>query len=318
MYNLFRESFPLLLLGTYNHKLMIISISEIIRGEWNCVAKIDLLNWFNSGIINSIAFTTEGHSTFLYCGLRNGSLCYWECQNSGDEILLSPEPRIWEVSKVPLALYQSSVPSQIYILTDQRLFRAESQFRSIELTPVTADEMTIRCMTGFPVDATNSFACICDSRIRIISLEQDVAYRSFERFDWKLNEVIYDQKSDCLLLSSTGVKNASAVMVYSLKPYGRGLRSSCGFPNGETITCMEIWNVKESKRYICVGTRLQRVDRIVGRILVFRIKANHKLEKAAELEVSNPILALHSFGNYVLVSHGKQLSLVKIMADTRK
>ncbi|TPX59476.1 hypothetical protein SpCBS45565_g07733 [Spizellomyces sp. 'palustris'] len=107
----------------------------------------------------------------------------------------------------------------------------------------------------------------------------------------------------------------------------------------EKIYALKVWNVKEGKRYICVGTwgyRTTASSEAQGRVLVYNLKAYEKREKPAcpqesrkpvmykmkqlgEMILDGPVQSICPFlGSYLLAAAGDNFYQLKIDAHTRK
>ena len=103
------------------------------------------------------------------------------------------------------------------------------------------------------------------------------------------------------------------------------------FSSNTAICCLagksniyKVWNVKATKRYICVGIKEKNGDNESGKIIVYGLKKRNnsdgslKFQKLGMLDVDAPVTFLADFGSYLIANCGKNMYQVKISASSRR
>jgi hypothetical protein len=108
---------------------------------------------------------------------------------------------------------------------------------------------------------------------------------------------------------------------YSLRVYDLNMKLLCktNLDSKDNAECITIWNIKNGKQYICIGTSLK--TGVGGKLLVYKPSYwNDKfsLSLIRELKFSDSVTALNSFSPYLIACSGIKMYLVKIISETRQ
>lgn len=163
---------------------------------------------------------------------------------------------------------------------------------------------------------------------------------------------MFDETSNTVIVALTSGKSSrdnmtSSIMLYDLSHPASEPYVLERLNKGEQCLALNIWKVKEKRRYICVGTwgyvnghvkaddsngsssnlsTSSTTPQKQGRVLVYNFKENdkpgakkrYKLKRVGEYIVPDMVTSIVPFlSSYLLCSSGNQLLLLKIDAKTR-
>ncbi|KAI8895525.1 CPSF A subunit region-domain-containing protein [Globomyces pollinis-pini] len=157
-------------------------------------------------------------------------------------------------------------------------------------------------------------------------VEMDESMNSNRIFQILLDQipkhVIYDQTTQKLFVCFERMGKGSMIKV--IDPHTKKSVKDVFLKDKETVTCVTIWNLKSTKRYICVGTKGYRDSNGIwgGRVLVYSLKLksdkiNYSLNQPGGYEFPHSVTAIKSYGPYLLVASGRTLNQLKIDESAR-
>ncbi|KAH9267337.1 hypothetical protein BASA84_000671 [Batrachochytrium salamandrivorans] len=320
--------------GTYSASLFILSL-DYTEGKLTMLSELKLAN-YSSAAINiphtvhilgpTLGLDAQVTETHLLVGVRDGSLIDFTLSWDND-VFEASTPTIMQLGTTPLSL----VPSRRRVLGQSYVLAVSSKTWQLSISPIGGIRAAlllcypIEHAASFLYDGSkiNGFLFLTANEMSIAFVEDGPRYhtRSIEIGDTP-RRILIDPVTQLLLLAVVAPtedgKTISAINV--LDPETGHVLTSERLAVDETIHSLMVWHVKPTKRYICVGTR---VNATCGRVLVFGLKRTSKsrfvkFNLMGQCTLSGPVIALCSFINsYLLASAGSVLHQLKIEAVHR-
>ncbi|TPX41717.1 hypothetical protein SeMB42_g01258 [Synchytrium endobioticum] len=327
---------PFCIVGTYKGDARIFSLPDLQLQftETFDIPKVDVGGGL--AIPQSFMLLSSTNSTFLLTTLRDGSLLTqpWDLTT-----LPSVKPVRYPLGAFPARLIPTAYSESCLALSD----------RPWRLTISNAISLVHSGVKSYPLLCEHVVMAACYGAKagveRFVLLEEN-GNLSFVRLDGNgyrfrnisLHEtprrVLYDKTSSKLLVATSGRGAGGALTeVRLVDPKSDRVCFKESLRKGELCYALTDWNVKEGKRYICVGTGgfmdTAENNPARGRVLIYNLKLHQekldgvkseqwKMRKLGEFRTRNEVVAICSFArSYLLAAAGNKVYLLKIDAATR-
>ncbi|ORY23184.1 hypothetical protein BCR33DRAFT_748551 [Rhizoclosmatium globosum] len=281
-------------------------------------------------IPNSICVIRSGGEEVLAIGLRDGTALFYVLaynvitSSFGFQLLDTIKVGLEPIRFIPTRTLSDS---HVLVLSD-KVWRASlvenGSISTIVLNSVCIDNVTnVALLTSSTTPPTYIFST--PTTLSFISLDIASSVTPTIRHSHSLSKpprrIIHDHATNTLIVACNKRESGSTEMTGEIKLVDpetgvQYLREV--LPNGESCYSMTVWNIKDQKRYICIGTAGYREAPGVksqGRVLY---KPPYKIKKLGEYKLPELVFAVCSFmKSYLLVASGNCLYQLKIEAESR-
>ncbi|ORY45343.1 hypothetical protein BCR33DRAFT_765729 [Rhizoclosmatium globosum] len=327
--------------GTYEPAVLVLEVDDVGLSFGGVLE----LGADNGGwrIPNSICVIRSGGEEVLAIGLRDGTALFYVLaynvitSSFGFKLLDTIKVGLEPIRFIPTRALLSD--SHILVLSDKvwraSLIENESTL-TIELNYVCIDNVTnVALLTSSTTPPTYIFST--PTTLSFISIDITSSVIQTIRHSHSLSKpprrIIHDHATNTLIVACNKRESGSAEMTGEIKLVDpetgvQYLREM--LPKGESCYSMTVWNIKDQKRYICIGTAGYREAPGVksqGRVLVYSLKEvenkspykpPYKIKKLGEYKLPELVFAVCSFmKSYLLVASGNCLYQLKIEAESR-
>ncbi|KAJ3176254.1 hypothetical protein HK101_010472 [Irineochytrium annulatum] len=281
---------------------------------------------------NSFDMIYQGRQAYLLCGMRNGGINVYTWRFNNDPEL--PECYLTLVDtaypgKRPVVM----VPMQdqsFSIALSERPWKAQiGRFNQLVLEPLLMDK-TLTAAALFNVgDTFTTFVTLYDGMLALMTVDGEVIYaEAVVGIQETPRRVVFDPVTKTLIVATVTREGEGRIKVVH-PDTGKELAKE-KLAEGEICHSLAVWNVKEGKRYICVGTygyQEPNTTERKGRVLVFNVKTgesrhkpqdgqlHYKIRKLGEFKLPKLVILMES--SYLIAASGDTLYQLKIDAATR-
>ncbi|KAJ3188186.1 hypothetical protein HDU85_005336 [Gaertneriomyces sp. JEL0708] len=269
----------------------------------------------------------------VLAGLRNGELAVYHFDKTLSNSRIPPS--IFRVGVEPVTLVSSYDGGCCLALSDQ-LCRISSSSAKVNDVSVLAVE-TAKVSHAAPLYALGimGFLTISKASMSFLAIGSEKSSQKVRTTCTvqHARRILCDSETRKLIVAGEKAGTGELSVVHPLT--GKCYMTLTCEP-GEKIRALAEWQVKPTKRYVCVGTHNYRsATGIGGRVLVYNLKAyerkgeerredlkrvvTYKMKLLGEVTLDSGVNAMESFlGSYLLAVAGNVFYQLKIDAGTRK
>ncbi|KNC95927.1 uncharacterized protein SPPG_08681 [Spizellomyces punctatus DAOM BR117] len=331
---------PLFMVGTFEPSLLILSLCEATPlAQLHKHTLVATMTSESISIPHSFAVLMSNSGIRLLAGLRDGKIAAfrWTWQEGRPPILTSPD--MLRVGFFPVELVSHPQEDHVIAFTD-RAWKVFLSGNEIGMTGISFPRVLHATPFAY-AGVSDGYMVIAKQTMHFIELDEDkrANMRSLNIGEAP-RRILFDAVTRKVLVATTvrhGGEVGSELRV--MDPMSGRCYLKESLQTDEKIYALKVWNVKEGKRYICVGTwgyRATTSSEAQGRVLVYNLKAYEKREKPAcpqesrkpvmykmkqlgEMILDGPVQSICPFlGSYLLAAAGDTFYQLKIDAHTRK
>ncbi|KAI8820601.1 mono-functional DNA-alkylating methyl methanesulfonate N-term-domain-containing protein [Chytriomyces cf. hyalinus JEL632] len=280
---------------------------------------------------HSIQFIDD---SILVLGMRDGSILAYSLQDLINVKLL----RDLQIGNHPVTLVQMPNTQSSVLAVSDKVWKVTLTSSSATIDPTLMEN--VQSATPFTHVATppqTTFIMSTPTKILFTSLDS-VSRATTLSFNVTRTprRVIYDATTGCLIVACNTRKTSDStaltgeIKLICPKTGTQHLRE--WLPEGEAVYSLTIWNIKDQKRYVCVGTGGYKESvgsPSIGRVLVYSLKASdrsksqsgrasYRIKQLGEYKVDELVFSVCSFmRSYLLAASGCKLYQLKIESESR-
>ncbi|KAJ3014983.1 UNVERIFIED_CONTAM: hypothetical protein HDU68_012931 [Siphonaria sp. JEL0065] len=347
--------------GTYEPSVVVLEVDEMQNLALNSCLPLPSAYQSDIHIPNSLQVLNYGEDLYLFIGLRDGTLvlCNIITNSTTESVSFAPFDTI-KVGHQPVSMIPTSTTNRpnMLILSNKLWnvsIKKTNTSSNIALNHASVADVHPVCFENLTVGTTFSHspplgATVTDSftttfifatpkSLSFVSLNSTGTAQSTTPNIKSLSinktprRVIYDSITRTLIVACNTRVSGKDVLTGEIKLMDprtgvQYLREV--LPKGEACYSMTVWNIKDQKRYICIGTWGYRETPTAvaqGRVLVYSLKETEtksfnkppfKIRKLGEYAFPEMVFAVCSFmKSYLLAASGNCLYQLKIEATSR-
>ncbi|KAI8617321.1 mono-functional DNA-alkylating methyl methanesulfonate N-term-domain-containing protein [Chytriomyces sp. MP71] len=319
--------------GTYSSELLNVSVDD--SGSFVSTDSTLLLNFSSTGverIPHSFCVLMCDNKRFLVVGLRDGSLRLYSFNDVYDAQLLDNV----KLGNEPPRLVGSGTGKKDTLVMSDKLWTLQVHRNKLVFDPVCFDGAVAATHFKHTSHQANSFIFATNSTIAFVDLSSATAphVRSMP-LSRTPKRILYDAITETLIVAcnmpASGGVLTGEIRLVCPKSGTQYLRES--LPHGEAVYSMTAWNIKDGKRYFCVGTwglKESASSSPVGRVLVYSLKMSerskmsdsvkpvYRIKQLGEYRTHEMVFSVCPFlRSYLLAASGNCLYQLKIEATSR-
>ncbi|KAJ3314120.1 hypothetical protein HDU76_002473 [Blyttiomyces sp. JEL0837] len=327
-------------IGTYKPSIVVVSLDS--AQQLSILSEHQLKSFTHEEIMipNSFRLMEYEGRQVLMSSFRDGKLVAYSIQNDFslveiDSVYLGRSP----VRLVSGAGYRGYVLG----LSDHP-WKVHLDEGTLVAEPIGYDSSSVSIATPFIHGLSeNEYIFIDNGCMKFVSVDAQINYNLKDTMGTKKTprRILYDPFTKhlivaCNMQSEPGSPWTGELKLIDPKSGSQLLKET--LPTGEVCYSLAFWNVKEGKRYICLGTwgyvdtSGPEVSTTLGRVLVYSLKLDtklrpgssphkspYKIRQLGEFILPDMVLCITAFLNsYLLAAAGNTLYQLKIDAQSRK
>ncbi|KAI8909929.1 mono-functional DNA-alkylating methyl methanesulfonate N-term-domain-containing protein [Powellomyces hirtus] len=332
--------------GTFDSSLLLLSLDDATCLDVVAHEPLAPLSSGSISIPHSFLALANSSGVYLLTGLRDGKLATLSLTPSPDptapdRILLNVVTAC-QVGILPVHLvpgFNDSQPGAVAVAFSDSAWRIEMQAGyEPALTGISCARTLYATPFSYP-GVARGFMTLAKGTLQFVELDKEKKnnIRTIELREVP-RRILFDQVTRRAVISTTSKPSGPDEKPFSeirvVDPIsGKVFLQEKLQPNEKVYSLIE-WNVKEGKRYICVGTwgyRASEESEQKGRVLVYNLKGYEKKEKTSlkvvmykmkqlgEIVLDGPVQSICPFLNsYLLAAAGDVFYQLKIDANSRK
>ncbi|KAJ3391553.1 hypothetical protein HDU80_011013 [Chytriomyces hyalinus] len=327
------------IVGTYEPGFMVFELNEMnntlqLLGQKSLSKNLAARLGRSHGVSvpHSIQFIEV--DSILVLGMRDGSILAYSLKDVANIQLFHD----LQIGNHPVTLVQMPNAQSCVLAVSDKVWKVTLTSSSVTVDPTLIENVqSATPFTHVAIPPQTTFIMSTPTKILFTSLDA-VSRATTLSFNVTRTprRVIYDATTGCLIVAcNTRKKSDSTELTGEIKlicPKTGTQHLREWLPEGEAVYSLTIWNIKDQKRYVCVGTGGYKESvgsPSIGRVLVYSLKASdraksqsgrasYRIKQLGEYKVDELVFSVCSFmRSYLLAASGCKLYQLKIESESR-